>query len=166
MLATSVKVSTTSSITFTPDAAFGPNGKKWNPSSPQYPVVAFSAKFTTYHSSFWAEINGQSTTASGASATGMAISMFMSGMSMPMSSAPASTNISTSTNRATKYCPQAWLLSSLPRSLTLLSSDTPIILSIHSARGNIGFIVFCVCLFLVGAQSSLLSALGFGGLVS
>jgi len=73
----SVDVSTTSSIVFTPDGTVGPNGADYfirfeslslkDATSPQYPALAFSAKFAltgmsgTFNSSVQAEINGQST---------------------------------------------------------------------------------------------------------
>ncbi|KZT28223.1 hypothetical protein NEOLEDRAFT_1129554 [Neolentinus lepideus HHB14362 ss-1] len=73
----SVDVSTTSSIVFTPDASIGPNGADYfirfeslslkDATNPQYPALAFSAKFAlsgmsgTFNSTVQAEIAGSST---------------------------------------------------------------------------------------------------------
>jgi hypothetical protein len=85
----SVNVATTGTVQFTPDPSIGPNGNEYfvrvqsltatDPTNPQYPAEAFSAKFTmagmsgTFNSTVQAQIDGQSTapiggpTASGAS---------------------------------------------------------------------------------------------------
>ncbi|KAF9238124.1 hypothetical protein BU15DRAFT_88527 [Melanogaster broomeanus] len=57
-IATNVNVSTTSSFEFTPDGTIGPNSSEYfvrvtsltlmDPTQPQYPEEAFSAKFTTH----------------------------------------------------------------------------------------------------------------------
>ncbi|TFK53051.1 hypothetical protein OE88DRAFT_1656856 [Heliocybe sulcata] len=76
-IATNVDVSTTSSIVFTPDASIGPNGGDYfirfeslnlkDATSPQYPALAFSAKFAlssmsgTFNSTVQAQIAGAST---------------------------------------------------------------------------------------------------------
>ncbi|KAJ3477469.1 hypothetical protein NLI96_g10443 [Meripilus lineatus] len=73
----SVDVSTTSSILFTPDPSIGTNGNFYfvrfesisakDPAQPQYPLLAFSAKFTmtgmtgTFNSTVQAQIDGSST---------------------------------------------------------------------------------------------------------
>jgi hypothetical protein len=82
---TSVDVSTTSSIVFTPDGTIGPNSDEYfvrftslvlhDAANPQFPAEAFSAKFTmagmtgTFNSTVQAEINGQSTAPIGGTAT-------------------------------------------------------------------------------------------------
>jgi len=76
-ITSSVDVSTTSSIVFTPDATIGPSGDTYfirftslglkDATNSQYPAEAFSAKFTmtgmsgTFNSTVQAEIDGQST---------------------------------------------------------------------------------------------------------
>jgi len=87
-----VDVSTTQSIQFTPDASIGPNSAEYfirfesislkDAGAPQFPALAFSAKFTmnsmtgTFNAAVQAQINGQSTaplagaTAAPASTTG------------------------------------------------------------------------------------------------
>jgi len=76
-IAPNVDVSTTASIQFTPDPTIGPNSNNYfirfqsvslkDPKSPQYPALAFSAKFTmdsmtgTFNSTVQAQIDGQST---------------------------------------------------------------------------------------------------------
>ncbi|RDB19744.1 hypothetical protein Hypma_013181 [Hypsizygus marmoreus] len=73
----SVDVSTTGSIQFTPDASIGPNGNEYfirfeslalkDAAQPQFPALAFSAKFTmnsmtgVFNQEVQAQINGQST---------------------------------------------------------------------------------------------------------
>jgi len=72
-----VDVSKTQSVIFTPDPAIGPNANQYfirfesiglkDAAQPQYPALAFSAKFTmsgmtgTFNASVQAQINGQST---------------------------------------------------------------------------------------------------------
>jgi len=76
-IAPSVDVSTETSLQFTPDATIGPNGGEYfirfesislkDATSPQYPALAFSAKFTlsgmtgTFSGDVQSEIDGQST---------------------------------------------------------------------------------------------------------
>jgi len=73
----SVDVSLTNTINFTPDASIGPNSSEYfirieslslkDPSQPQYPALAFSAKFTldsmtgTFTADVQSQISGQST---------------------------------------------------------------------------------------------------------
>jgi hypothetical protein len=73
----SVDVSTTSSVQFTPDATIGPNGNEYfirfeslnlkDTAAPQFPALAFSAKFTMagmtgqFSAAIQAQIDGQST---------------------------------------------------------------------------------------------------------
>ncbi|KAF8062236.1 hypothetical protein FPV67DRAFT_1671441 [Lyophyllum atratum] len=73
----SVDVSTTQSIQFTPDATIGPNSNEYfirfeslsfkDPAAPQYPALAFSAKFTmnsmtgTFSQAVLDQIKGQAT---------------------------------------------------------------------------------------------------------
>jgi len=73
----SVDVSLTNTINFTPDASIGPNSSEYfirveslslkDPSQPQYPALAFSAKFTldsmtgTFSADVQSQISGQST---------------------------------------------------------------------------------------------------------
>lgn len=88
----SVNVASTSSIQFTPDASIGPNSAEYfirfeslnlkDAGAPQFPALAFSAKFTmsgmsgTFNSAVQAQIDGQSTaplagqTSAASSATG------------------------------------------------------------------------------------------------
>ncbi|KAG6907538.1 hypothetical protein DXG01_008574 [Tephrocybe rancida] len=77
LIVPSVDVSTTQSIQFTPDASIGPNGNQYfirfeslglkDAAAPQYPALAFSAKFTmssmtgTFSPAILDQINGQST---------------------------------------------------------------------------------------------------------
>ncbi|KAI9567698.1 hypothetical protein HD554DRAFT_931445 [Boletus coccyginus] len=84
-IATSVNVSSTSSLTFTPQPDIGPNSDEYfirvtsevykNPSSPQYFAEAFSAKFTlagmtgSFNATLQAQIDGQSTAPIGATST-------------------------------------------------------------------------------------------------
>jgi hypothetical protein len=73
----SVDVSLTNTINFTPDASIGPNSSEYfiriesislkDPTQPQYPALAFSAKFTldsmtgTFSADIQSQISGQST---------------------------------------------------------------------------------------------------------
>ncbi|KAL4067427.1 hypothetical protein V8B97DRAFT_917627 [Scleroderma yunnanense] len=77
LISASVDVANVSSLTFTPDPTIGPNSGEYfirveslalkDAKSPQYPALAFSAKFTltnmsgTFNSSIQQEIDGQST---------------------------------------------------------------------------------------------------------
>lgn len=77
VIAPSVDVSTTSSIQFTPDASIGPNSAEYfvrfesialkDAAAPQYPALAFSAKFNmagmsgTFNATVQSQIDGQST---------------------------------------------------------------------------------------------------------
>ncbi|KAG5723893.1 hypothetical protein E4T56_gene9803 [Termitomyces sp. T112] len=103
----SVDVSTTQSIQFTPDPSIGPNSNQYfirveslnlkDSAAPQYPALAFSAKFTmngmtgTFSNSVIDQINGQST-APLAGATSAAA---------PVSKATTSPSLTTSTSHAT-----------------------------------------------------------------
>ncbi|KIK82631.1 hypothetical protein PAXRUDRAFT_153602 [Paxillus rubicundulus Ve08.2h10] len=107
-IVTNVNVSTTSSIVFTPDGTIGPNSSEYfvrvtsltlmDPTQPQFPAEAFSAKFTmtgmtgTFNSSIQAQIDGQSTAPIGPTAS-----------SGPSASNPAvkATSLSASTTKAT-----------------------------------------------------------------
>ncbi|KAF8893009.1 hypothetical protein BD779DRAFT_1766360 [Infundibulicybe gibba] len=76
-ISASTDVSTTGSVQFTPDASIGPNGNDYfvrfeslslkDAKAPQFPALAFSAKFTmagmsgTFNASVKAQIDGQST---------------------------------------------------------------------------------------------------------
>jgi len=84
----SVDVSTSSSISFTPDGSIGPDSSEYfvrftslslkDAANPQFPAEAFSAKFTmtgmtgTFNSTVQNEINGQSTAPIGGTATASA----------------------------------------------------------------------------------------------
>jgi len=73
----SVNVATTQSVIFTPDPTIGPTGNEYfvrfqslslkDSTNPQYPALAFSARFTmsgmtgTFNATVQSEINGQST---------------------------------------------------------------------------------------------------------
>jgi hypothetical protein len=86
----SVDVSTTSSVQFTPDASIGPNGNEYfvrfesislkDAKAPQFPALAFSAKFTmagmtgTFNATVQAQIDGQSTAPIGGAPTSAAAS--------------------------------------------------------------------------------------------
>ncbi|KAG1803873.1 uncharacterized protein HD556DRAFT_615775 [Suillus plorans] len=87
-ISSSVDVSTTSSIVFTPDGTIGPDSNEYfvrftsinlkDATNSQFPAEAFSAKFTmtgmtgTFNATVQAEINGQSTAPIGAPATSTA----------------------------------------------------------------------------------------------
>jgi hypothetical protein len=94
-IAPSVDVSTTASVVFTPNPTIGPNGDEYfirvqslglkDATNPQYPALAFSAKFTmagmtgTFNATVQAQIDGQSTAPIGGTAAASA----------PATSAPA-----------------------------------------------------------------------------
>jgi hypothetical protein len=77
LITPSVNVATTSTIQFVPNPSIGPNSNEYfirfqslalmDPTQPQYPALAFSAKFSmtgmtgTFNSSVQAQIDGQST---------------------------------------------------------------------------------------------------------
>ncbi|KAK7683824.1 hypothetical protein QCA50_013200 [Cerrena zonata] len=104
----SVDVSTTSSIVFTPDATVGANGAVYfirfeslalkDATSPQFPALGFSAKFTlsgmsgTFNSTVQSQIDGSSTAPLGATS---------SGASSATSSASATSKASTGSTSAT-----------------------------------------------------------------
>ncbi|KAF8843538.1 hypothetical protein BDN67DRAFT_860746, partial [Paxillus ammoniavirescens] len=107
-IVTNVNVSTTSSLVFTPDGTIGPDSSEYfvrvtsltfmDPTQPQFPQEAFSAKFTmtgmtgTFNSSIQAQIDGQSTAPIGAKTT--------SGPSSSISAAKT-TSVSATTTKAT-----------------------------------------------------------------
>ncbi|KAF8558614.1 hypothetical protein OG21DRAFT_1404714 [Imleria badia] len=119
-IATYINVSTVNSVSFTPLAVIGPNSNEYfirvtsqtlmNPSSPQYPEEAFSAKFTlagmtgTFNSSVQAEINGQSTAPIGgptgsasmtmATGTGTSAPTITTGTGSPATASPSSSSSS------------------------------------------------------------------------
>lgn len=80
----SVDVSSTQAVVFTPDPSIGPNGNEYfvrfqsvnlkDTTQPQFPALAFSAKFTmsgmsgTFNASVQSEIDGQSTAPIGGTA--------------------------------------------------------------------------------------------------
>ncbi|KAG1761121.1 hypothetical protein EDD22DRAFT_898151 [Suillus occidentalis] len=88
IISSSVDVSTTSSVAFTPDGTIGPNSNEYfvrftsinlkDATNSQFPAEAFSAKFAmtgmtgTFNSTVQAEINGQSTAPIGATSTSSA----------------------------------------------------------------------------------------------
>lgn len=88
IISSSVDVSTTSSVAFTPDGTIGPNSNEYfvrftsinlkDATNSQFPAEAFSAKFSmtgmtgTFNSTVQAEINGQSTAPIGATSTSSA----------------------------------------------------------------------------------------------
>jgi len=92
-IAPNVDVSKTQAVSFTPDPTIGPNGNQYfvrfqslslkDATQPQYPALAFSARFTmsgmtgTFNSTVQAQINGQSTAPIG-------------GTAVPAASTPAS----------------------------------------------------------------------------
>lgn len=85
IISSSVDVSTTSSVAFTPDGTIGPDSNEYfvrftsinlkDATNSQFPAEAFSAKFSmtgmtgTFNSTVQAEINGQSTAPIGATST-------------------------------------------------------------------------------------------------
>jgi len=113
LLVASVDVSTTSSIVFTPDATVGESGDFYfirfeslglkDATQPQFPALAFSAKFTltgmtgTFNASVQAEIDGQSTAPIGGAATSApAASTPAAATTTPSASKPASSGSSVS----------------------------------------------------------------------
>jgi len=108
-IVTNVNVSTTSSLVFTPDGTIGPDSSEYfvrvtsltlmDPTQPQFPQEAFSAKFTmtgmtgTFNSTIQAQIDGQSTAPIGAKTT-------TSGSSSSVSAAKT-TSVSATTTKAT-----------------------------------------------------------------
>ncbi|KAG2361049.1 hypothetical protein BDR07DRAFT_1510020, partial [Suillus spraguei] len=108
-VSTSIDVSTTSSITFTPDGTIGPNSNEYfvrftslnlkDATNSQFPAEAFSAKFTltgmtgTFNSTLQAEIDGQSTAPIGATATSSAPGTMMT---ISMTSATSTSGSKTS----------------------------------------------------------------------
>lgn len=88
IISSSVDVSTTSSVAFTPDGTIGPDSNEYfvrftsinlkDATNSQFPAEAFSAKFSmtgmtgTFNSTVQAEINGQSTAPIGATSTSSA----------------------------------------------------------------------------------------------
>ncbi|EPQ51813.1 hypothetical protein GLOTRDRAFT_48439 [Gloeophyllum trabeum ATCC 11539] len=111
-----VDVSTTSSIVFTPDGSIGPDGSDYfvrfeslnlkDSTNPQYPALAFSAKFTmkgmtgTFNSTVQAQIDGASTaplaqpTAASAATTGASAAHTTAATSSKASSASGSATAS------------------------------------------------------------------------
>lgn len=116
-VSTSIDVSTTSSITFTPDGTIGPNSNEYfvrftslnlkDATNSQFPAEAFSAKFTltgmtgTFNSTLQAEIDGQSTAPIGATATSSAPGTMMTiSMTSATSTSGSKTSPSTSATAA------------------------------------------------------------------
>ncbi|KAI6035769.1 hypothetical protein EDC04DRAFT_2703836 [Pisolithus marmoratus] len=119
LISASVNVSNVSSLTFTPDPTIGPNSNEYfirveslglkDALQPQYPALAFSAKFTltgmsgTFNSTLQAEIDGQSTapiggkTTSAASATAGAAAKTTTGTAATTTKS-AATGTATSTS--------------------------------------------------------------------
>ncbi|KAF9224943.1 hypothetical protein BS17DRAFT_779332 [Gyrodon lividus] len=118
-----VNVSTTSSIVFTPDGTIGPDSDEYfiritsltlmDPTQPQYPAEAFSAKFTltgmtgSFNASIQAQIDGQSTapigpTSSVPSASPSMTAVKTSTVPATTSKATTSTSPSPSSNAAVK----------------------------------------------------------------
>ncbi|KAH7928819.1 hypothetical protein BV22DRAFT_1003967 [Leucogyrophana mollusca] len=117
-ISSNVNVSSNASIVFTPDGTIGPNSNEYfirvqslslmDAAQPQYPALAFSAKFTmanmtgTFSSAAQAEINGQSTAPIGgstsASPPASSASVITSVVSLPASSASASPSPSAANN--------------------------------------------------------------------
>jgi len=120
----SVDVSKVSEIQFTPDATIGPNSSEYfirveslslkDPSQPQYPALAFSAKFTltgmtgTFSADVEKQIKGQSTaplaspTGSGATSAPASASATPSSGLVTSKKASASAAASTPSSTATK----------------------------------------------------------------
>ncbi|KAL0946197.1 hypothetical protein HGRIS_012458 [Hohenbuehelia grisea] len=122
LITDNVDVSTTSSIQFTPNAQIGPNSGEYfiriesvnfkDPAQPQFPALAFSAKFKMdnmsgqFSPAVQAQINGQSTaplasqptSAPGASGSSSSASPTSSASSAPASRASASPSASASAN--------------------------------------------------------------------
>ncbi|KIJ64776.1 hypothetical protein HYDPIDRAFT_175306 [Hydnomerulius pinastri MD-312] len=110
-ISTNVNVSSTSSLVFTPQGTIGPNSNEYfirvqsnslmDPAQPQYPELAFSAKFTmagmtgTFNSSVQAEINGQSTAPIGAPSSASASAPSSMSMVAKTTAAPTTTTSST-----------------------------------------------------------------------
>ncbi|KAG1848786.1 hypothetical protein C8R48DRAFT_812963 [Suillus tomentosus] len=107
-ISSSVDVSTSSSINFTPDGTIGPDSNEYfvrftsinlkDATNSQFPAEAFSAKFTmtgmtgTFNSTVQAEINGQSTAPIGATATVTGTSSASGSMKTISTSSAASTS--------------------------------------------------------------------------
>lgn len=122
-IAPSVDVSTTQSVIFTPDPTIGSNGNEYfirfqsislkDSTQPQYPALAFSAKFSlsgmtgTFNSTVQSQIDGQSTAPIGGTAAPSASSApAATASSAPAAAAPSVTtttkgsSASTSTSRS------------------------------------------------------------------
>lgn len=107
-ISSSVDVSTTSSINFTPDGTIGPDSSEYfvrftsinlkDATNSQFPAEAFSAKFTmtgmtgTFNTTVQDEINGQSTAPIGATATASGTSSASGSMKTISTSSIASTS--------------------------------------------------------------------------
>ncbi|KAG2103395.1 uncharacterized protein F5147DRAFT_278342 [Suillus discolor] len=107
-ISSSVDVSTTSSINFTPDGTIGPDSDEYfvrftsinlkDATNSQFPAEAFSAKFTmtgmtgTFNTTVQDEINGQSTAPIGATTTATATSSASGSMKTISTSSIASTS--------------------------------------------------------------------------
>ncbi|KAK7472129.1 hypothetical protein VKT23_000251 [Stygiomarasmius scandens] len=112
-ISSNVNVATTSSVEFTPNPSIGPNGNEYfirvesinlkDPKNPQFPALAFSAKFTmasmtgNFNSTVQAQIDGQSTAPIGGSTTSRSSS----------TSTSASTTSGSSTTSATTTTSQS-----------------------------------------------------------
>jgi hypothetical protein len=106
----SVDVATTSTIQFTPDPSIGPNSNNYfirfesislkDAKSPQFPALAFSAKFQMsgmtgkFNSTVQAQIDGQSTAPIGGATTAAAGSSGAGAGATPTGSKPASSTVS------------------------------------------------------------------------
>ncbi|KAI6104927.1 hypothetical protein EDD16DRAFT_1517248 [Pisolithus croceorrhizus] len=104
LISSNVSVANVSSLTFTPSPTIGPDSNEYfirvqslnlkDASNPQYPALAFSAKFSltgmsgTFNSSLQAEIDGQSTAPIGGPT---------SGLSAATAAAPAATTAAAAT---------------------------------------------------------------------
>ncbi|KII91691.1 hypothetical protein PLICRDRAFT_173503 [Plicaturopsis crispa FD-325 SS-3] len=124
-IASNVDVSTTASIQFTPNPSIGPNGADYfirfeslslkDATTPQYPALAFSSKFTmnnmsgTFNATVQAQIDGQSTapissptgaTSSGSSASASATTAKSSSSAKASGSATSSAANASASNGA------------------------------------------------------------------
>lgn len=114
----SVDVSTTSSVSFTPDGTIGPDSSEYfvrftsislkDATNSQYPAEAFSAKFTmtgmtgTFNSTIQDEINGQSTAPIGATASASAPGTMVTISTTSAASAKGSKTSTSTSATATK----------------------------------------------------------------
>jgi len=117
-ITSSVDVSTTASIVFTPDATIGPSGNNYfiriqsislkDATNTMYPAQAFSAKFTmtgmtgTFNSTVQAEINGQSTAPIGPSSSTSAVGATSSPKASTMTSSVKASASASGTSSSAK----------------------------------------------------------------